>query len=192
MPPPTASLHLLISRIRDYAIFTLSPVGIITSWNPGAVTIKGYTAEEAIGQNFSILYRDEDAERGIPDHNLRIAEAEGIFRDPEGIRKRKNGEIFTAEVEIVSLVENGVLLGFAKIIRDVTDRISMRDDLRQANNDLEQFTSIAAHDLQEPLRTVTSYLTLLNKQAGPVLDEKHRGFLAHAVDGAARMQRLIA
>ncbi|MBA2687462.1 MAG: PAS domain S-box protein [Gemmatimonadaceae bacterium] len=132
--PTTLNLHLLIARIRDYAILTLSPVGIITSWNPGAVTIKGYTAEEAIGQHFSILYREEDAKRGIPDHNLRIAEAEGIFRDPEGIRRRKNGELFTAEVEIVSLVENGVLLGFAKIVRDVTERIRMRDDLRKATS----------------------------------------------------------
>ncbi len=154
--PTTINLHLLIACIRDYAIFTLSPEGIITSWNPGAVTIKGYTAEEAIGQHISILYRDEDAQRGIPDHNLRIAEAEGVFRDPEGIRKRKNGEIFTAEVEIVSLVENGVLLGFAKIIRDVTERIAMRDDLRQAHSDLEQFTSIAAQqarDLEAQMKT---------------------------------------
>jgi PAS domain S-box-containing protein len=185
------SLRLLIERVRDYAIFTLDPTGIITSWNPGAVKIKGYVAEEAIGRHFSMLYREEDAAKGIPDHNLRIAEAEGVFIDHEGIRKKKNGDLFTVEVEIVALVDHGQLVGFAKVIRDVTDKIRMRDELRRVNADLDQFTAIAAHDLQEPLRMVTSYLALLARHGADRFDDRLRGYLDHASSGATRMTRLI-
>ena len=189
--PSDLSLHLLIEHVRDYAIFTLDPTGIITSWNPGAVKIKGYQQDEVLGRHFSMLYRPEDAAKGLPDHNLRIAEAEGSFIDAEGIRQRKNGTIFTAEVEIVALVSEGRLMGFAKVIREVTAQIQMRDELRQVNADLDRFTAIAAHDLQEPLRMVTSYLALLERHGGHCLDDRLRGYLEHASKGAMRMTRLI-
>ncbi|HYE08194.1 MAG TPA: PAS domain S-box protein [Planctomycetota bacterium] len=116
------SLRLLLERVQDYAIFMLDAKGVIVSWNPAAQRMKGYTAEEAVGQHFSLLYTEEDAKAGKPDLNLKIAAAEGVLKE-EGRRRRKNGEIFIADIDITPLwTDEGVLRGFGKIVRDITER----------------------------------------------------------------------
>src|SRR5688500_7041294 len=103
------SLRLLLERVEDYAIFMLDANGIIASWNPAAQRMKGYAAEEAVGRHYSLLYVEEDARSGAPDHNLRVAAAEGTFKE-EARRRRKNGEIFQADVDITPLYDDdGVL-----------------------------------------------------------------------------------
>src|SRR5207249_9857454 len=87
--------RLLVERVRDYAIFMLDSQGGVKSWNPGAERIKGYTAEENLGQHFSRFYTEEDIERGKPDHALGIAAAPGRFEDTVW-QGRKNGAWFTA------------------------------------------------------------------------------------------------
>jgi PAS domain S-box-containing protein len=114
--------RLLVEGVKDYAIFMLDPEGYITTWNEGAKRIKGYEAEEIVGEHFSIFYTDEDVERKHPEEELRIAEADGIHEE-EGIRVRKDGSTFWASVLITALRdEEGELRGFAKVTRDITAR----------------------------------------------------------------------
>jgi len=114
--------RLLVEGVKDYAIFMLDPHGYITTWNEGARRIKGYEAEEIMGEHFSIFYTDEDVERGHPEEELRFAAAEGSYEE-EGLRVRKDGSTFWASVLITALWdEEGELRGFAKVTRDITAR----------------------------------------------------------------------
>jgi PAS domain S-box-containing protein len=114
--------RLLVEGVKDYAIFMLDAEGRVTTWNPGARRIKGYEAEEITGEHFSIFYTDEDVERGYPDEVLRLAAADGHYEE-EGIRVRKDGSTFWANVVITALRdEAGNLRGFAKVTRDITAR----------------------------------------------------------------------
>ena len=121
---------LLVLSVFDYAIFLLNPEGYIQSWNPGAQRYKGYTPEEAIGRHFSIFYTPEDLERNHPAHELEIAKRVGRFEE-EGWRVRKDGTRFWANVVISRLDnENGDLVGFAKVTRDLSERKAAEEQLR--------------------------------------------------------------
>jgi formate hydrogenlyase transcriptional activator len=121
--------RLLVEGARDYAMFMLDPQGNITTWNIGAERIKGYRAEEIIGQHFSRFYTQDAIERGKPQHELVVAAAEGRFED-EGWRLRKDGSRFWANVIITAMRDDaGKLLGFSKVTRDFTDRKSAEEAL---------------------------------------------------------------
>ncbi len=112
--------RLLVQGVVDYAIYMLTPDGIVSNWNAGAERAKGYRAVEIVGQHFSKFYRDADVAAGIPAQNLETARATGRFED-EGWRLRKDGSAFWAHVVVDAIRdEAGVLLGFAKITRDCT------------------------------------------------------------------------
>src|SRR5215211_7107892 len=114
--------RLLVEGVKDYAIFMLDPYGYVTTWNEGAQRIKGYDSEEIIGEHFSVFYTPEDKERDHPEQELRIAAAEGSYEE-EGLRVRKDGSTFWANVLITALRdEDGELRGFAKVTRDITAR----------------------------------------------------------------------
>ena len=113
---------LLIARIKDYAIFMLSPTGTIMSWNDGAGLIKGYSRDEIVGQSMEKFYTPEAVARSLPKELLRKAAERGRVED-EGWRVRKDGSRFWANVVITALRdESGTLTGFAKITRDLTER----------------------------------------------------------------------
>jgi formate hydrogenlyase transcriptional activator len=121
--------RLLVEGARDYAIFMLDPQGRVATWNVGAERIKGYRAEEIIGEHFSKFYPAEMVERGKPEHELEVAAAEGRFED-EGWRIRKDGSRFWANVIITALRgPDDQILGFAKVTRDFTDRKSAEESL---------------------------------------------------------------
>src|SRR3984957_4956371 len=110
----------LVQGVKDYAIFALDPAGVVSSWNEGARRLKGYEADEIIGRHFSTFYPDEDKDK--PPRELQIARAEGRFEE-EGWRIRKDGSRFWANVLITPLYDNaGVLVAFAKVTRDLTER----------------------------------------------------------------------
>jgi|SRR5579871_2606936 len=114
--------RLLVDAVSDYAIFVLDLDGIIASWNIGAERLNGYKAEEVIGKHFSIFYTEPDIASGKPAHELRIAAEAGRLED-EGWRVRKDGTRFWASVLITSIRDHsGKLIGFGKIIRDLTER----------------------------------------------------------------------
>lgn len=117
----------LVAEVKDYAIFMLDPQGNIKTWNEGAERIKGYHTDEIIGRHFSCFYTSEDIERGKPNEELKIAAREGRLED-EGWRLRKDGSRFWAIVVITALHnEEGRLLGFSKVTRDITERKRVRE-----------------------------------------------------------------
>jgi PAS domain S-box-containing protein len=123
--------RLLIDGTRDYAIFMLDPSGRIASWNPGAERIKGYLAEEIVGQHFSRFYPDEVARSGKPTRELEVAAAEGRYEE-EGWRLRKDGSRFWASVVITALRDQaGNLRGYSKITRDMTERKQAEEGARR-------------------------------------------------------------
>ncbi|WP_272938335.1 hybrid sensor histidine kinase/response regulator [Noviherbaspirillum denitrificans] len=128
-PGEADRLRLFVAGVTDYAIYMLSPTGIVSSWNAGAQRFKGYAAEEIIGQHFSRFYTDEDNALGIPARNLRNAIETGRFED-EGWRVRKDGTRFWANVVIDAIyMPDGALAGFAKITRDITEKKKAADAL---------------------------------------------------------------
>ena len=119
---PEQQLQLLVESVKDYAIFLLDAEGRVVTWNQGAQRIKGYTFDEVRGRHFSIFYPREDIEKGKPDYELKVAAQEGRLED-EGWRLRRDGSRFWANVVITALKdENGVLLGFGKVTRDISQR----------------------------------------------------------------------
>ena len=114
-------LQLLIGAVIDYAIYMISPEGRVLSWNTGAARLKGYSAAEIIGKPFSNFYTPEDQASGLPARALQVAGEEGRFH-AEGWRVRKDGTKFWASVVIDAIHDEGKLIGFAKVTRDVTER----------------------------------------------------------------------
>lgn len=127
------NFRLLIQGVSDYAICMLDPAGRVSNWNTGAQRIKGYTAEEIVGEHFSIFYPPEDRAIRLPDRSLETARAHGRF-EAEGWRMRKDGSRFFASVVLEAIREGGKLVGFTKITRDITERIRARSALTESEN----------------------------------------------------------
>src|SRR5258705_4361432 len=123
--------RLLVEGVIDYAICMLDPDGIITNWNAGARRIKGYEAKEVIGRHFGMFYLPEDREAGLPARSIATAREKGKF-EAEGWRLRKDGTKFLASVVIDAIYEDGVLVGFAKITRDITERSKSSEALKES------------------------------------------------------------
>lgn len=138
-PSPDRAINtfaLFAGAVKDYAIFLLDAAGHVQTWNPGAERIKGYRADEIIGQHFSIFYPSEQIERQHPQHELTRAAAEGSYEE-EGLRLRKDGSSFWAAVTITALKDkDGQLTGFAKITRDITDKKLTEQQLRESEERL--------------------------------------------------------
>jgi PAS domain S-box-containing protein len=128
----TDEIPLLIDSVQDYAIFVLGPTGEIRTWNTGAARLMGYTADEALGRNFSMFYGPTDLENRKPQHELEVAQRDGRIED-EGWRLRKDGTRFWANTVITALRnEDGSIRGFAKVTRDLTPRREAEERLRQS------------------------------------------------------------
>jgi len=124
--------RLLVESIGDYAIFMLDTTGHVLTWNAGAQSIKGYTAEQIIGKHFSVFYPKEAAHRGHPEHELSVASNAGRFED-EGWRVRRDGSLFWAHVVVTALRDkSGSLCGFGKVTRDLTQHREHEESLRQS------------------------------------------------------------
>ncbi|WCB94423.1 hypothetical protein DSM104299_03159 [Baekduia alba] len=188
----------LVLSVRDYAIFLLDPGGYITTWNPGAEHAKGYLADEVIGRHFSIFYTEADRTRDHPAEELRIAAETGRYEE-EGWRIRKDGSRFWANVVLTAVRDDdGTLIGYAKVTRDLTERRAAEQRTREAatrlertNRELDRFAAVAAHDLQEPLRTIAGFSGLLVDRYGADLDPGARKYLDHITSGVDRMSRLV-
>ena len=176
--------RLLVTGVRDYAIFMLNTDGYITSWNIGAQLIKGYTADEVIGKYFSIFYPPEEAATGKAARELQIAAQAGVYQE-EGWRVRKDGTRFWASVVLTALYDDaGVLRGFSKVTRDLTERKQAEEAQRQlreqelriareqaaraeaeANVQLrDAFLNSTAHELRTPVTSVLGYAQLLQRR----------------------------
>ena len=185
--------RLLVESVQDYAIFLLDPTGRISSWNAGAKRIKGYQADEIIGQHFSRFYSEEDVKAGKCERELEIATRDGRFED-EGWRVRKDGSRFWANVVITRMTSrDGKLIGFAKVTRDLTQRRALEDERiararAEAQSALlalegerlervlaeqksvdelrEQLLGVVGHDLRSPLSSISMAAALMLKRGG--------------------------
>jgi PAS domain S-box-containing protein len=148
----------LVEGVKDYAIYLLDAQGIVTSWNAGARKIKGYEAVEIIGSHFSRFYPPEAIKRQLPEHELVRARMDGRFED-EGWRLRKDGSRFWANVVITAMRDaSGVLTGFSKITRDLTERRAHEEQLRESE---ERFRLL--------VEGVTEYAIVMLDQNGSVV-----------------------
>ncbi len=184
---------ILVQGVTDYALYMLSPDGLVSNWNVGAQRIKGYAPAEIVGHHFSRFYTEEDRDAGEPARAISTAANDGRF-EKEGWRLRKDGSRFWAHVVIDPIRnDSGEIIGFAKITRDITERQAAQVALAEAREALfqsqkieavGQLTGGIAHDFNNVLMAVLSSLELMRKRLPD--DPKILALLDNAVQGAQR------
>lgn len=186
-----SQFRLLVSNVTDYALYMLTPGGIVANWNAGGERIKGYTPDEIIGQSFARFYTPADQAAGRPARALQIAEETGHYEE-EGWRVRKDGSFFWASVVIDPIRDStGALVGFAKITRDISERREAQQKLEQVQRQLAesqkmdalgQLTGGVAHDFNNLLMIISGNLHRIKREV-----TSERGRLAlDAVETAAQ------
>src|SRR5437763_442333 len=169
--------HILVDSVEEYAIYLLDPNGDIITWNTGAEKIKGYSAKEIVGKHFTCFYTAEDVAAGKPQRNLHEAARRGYIRD-QGLRVRKDGSTFEAEVIITALRDDtGKIRGFSKVTRDITDQIRSREfeaekiAAQKASKAKDDFLAALSHELRTPLTPALAAATYLQDNAAKLPPE---------------------
>lgn len=196
---------LLIDSVQDYAIFLLDAEGYIQTWNKGAERNKGYTADEIIGKHFSTFYLQRDIDADKPAKELELAQKHGRVED-EDWRVRKDGTQFWANVVITALYDDdGELVGFGKVTRDLTERKNQEDQLRQANIALkeqqrelemlniskDEFISLASHQLRTPATTIKQYLGMILEGVVGADPQMQHDFIKRAAESNERQIHIV-
>ncbi len=180
--------RLLVESVRDYAIFMLDPEGRVTSWNAGAERIHGYKASEIIGRHLATFYPKDAVEKKWPEQELAMAREHGRFEE-EGVRVRKDGVTFWASVAVTPIYDgDGVLIGYAKVTRDLTDHKRV-ETLEKAERQTNEFLAMLAHELRNPLAPISNALQLLG--ARPAADSTEQWVREVLQRQTAQLTRLI-
>jgi PAS domain S-box-containing protein len=190
--------HKMVEEVEDYAILLLDKDGIIMNWNKGAEKIKGYKEEEILGKSFQEFYLPADRARGLPLQLLSLARNTGKALH-EGWRKRKDGSAFWGSIVLTAVHDDqGQVIGFTKVTRDLTERKLAEDRMKEylgqlefQNKELEQFVYAASHDLKEPLRKIHLYNSYIADNTSNRLDKKSVEYLARSIKATERMKSLI-
>ncbi|HEX4906567.1 MAG TPA: PAS domain S-box protein [Acidimicrobiales bacterium] len=190
--------RLLVEGVADYAIFMLDPRGHIASWNLGAQRIKGWTADEVLGTHFRRFYTDADRERQHPEHELEMAVRDGRYEE-EGWRVRKDGSQFWANVVITAIRDSsGTLVGFAKVTRDVTDRLLLTEErdraaaqLAKAARERTEFLAVTAHELRGPVALLSGFAELLRDHWRELDDGERDEMATTLARTSTRLRRLV-
>ncbi|HEU4994771.1 MAG TPA: PAS domain-containing sensor histidine kinase [Gemmatimonadaceae bacterium] len=180
--------RLLLGSVRDYAIVALDLDGHVLSWNVGAQRLTGYSAEEIIGKRFTVLYPAEDVARGVPDRELKTAAGPRGRVENDGWRVRKDDTLFWAEDITTALRdEKGALVGFAKVIRDLSERRAAQErsvaEARRAAridtgaNVKTDFLNTMSHELRTPLNAIGGYAELIEMGVGGPVTKQQRDYL---------------
>jgi PAS domain S-box-containing protein len=183
--------RLQVRELEDFAMFLHTSEGRITTWNRGVEKTFGYTEQEWLGQHASIIFTEEDRTAGIPEQEMRTAAAQGRATDVRWHVRKDGTRVYMMGVLKALSDEEGKLLGYSKVFFDDTPRKQLEDALTQSNADLQQFAFVASHDLQEPLRTVSSFAELLSRRYRGKLDSEADRILGFLTEAAQRMSRLI-
>ncbi|HEX9104763.1 MAG TPA: ATP-binding protein [Polyangia bacterium] len=199
-----ARFRLIVDSVQDYAIFMLDARGNVSSWNSGAERIKGWRADEIIGQHFSRFYPEEDVRAGRCEHELLVAASDGRFED-EGWRVRKDGSRFWANVIISRIVDpdSGALLGFAKVTRDLSQRRALElatlahaaaeaelAERKKADRVRERLIGVVGHDLRAPLSAISMAASVMLKRG--TLEGSDGKMAARIARNADRMAKMIS
>lgn len=202
----------IVAEVKGFALFMIDSNAIIRTWNKGCELMKGYTAEDAIGQNFNILFPDFLRNQNMPEEEVEVAKKTGRY-ETENWRRKKNGDLFWAHVVLTRITdEEGNLVGYVKITQDQTDKKNYEDQLKskieeakninlkldylnrelsKSNSNLEEFAYASSHDLQAPLRKINYFIQQLKRELGEQLEEKPLDFFRRIEISTSRMVRLI-
>jgi len=189
---------LLVSSVKDYAIFMLDAEGRVMTWNEGAEKIKGYAPDEIIGKHFRTFYEQDAIKSKHPEHELELAASTGRYEE-EGWRVRKDGSLFWANVIITALRnENGALIGFSKVTRDLTERKQaeqLREEnlrlINESNEELQRLAYVVSHELQAPIYTIARYCNLLSARYKDRLGADANEFIDKIASSSALVARMV-
>jgi PAS domain S-box-containing protein len=191
--------RLLVQGVTDYAIFMLDSEGRITHWNAGAARIKGYSEDEALGKHLSLFYTAEDRAAGLPERALESARRDGRY-ESEGWRCRKDGTQFWANAVLDAVRDDdGRLVGFAKITRDLTERRQAQMELDASREQLMQsqkmeaighLTGGLAHDFNNMLAGISGSLELMKTRLAQGRFNDFERYIASAQGAASRAAAL--
>ncbi|TQK69303.1 hypothetical protein FBY23_1065 [Nocardioides sp. SLBN-35] len=183
--------RLLVTAVKDYAIFMLDPDGRVASWNAGAAYIKGYPAEEIVGQHFRVFYPEGDRLSRHPEHNLEMALRDGVYAE-EGWRVRRDGSTFWARVVITAVYDDaGRHRGFAKVTRDQSEQRAHEEERRRALEQQAHLLTVTAHELRTPAAVIEGAVGML-RDDGDLDPQERRKLLEAMASSALRLQRLIS
>jgi PAS domain S-box-containing protein len=195
------TFRLLVSSVKEYAIFMIDTDGTVLTWNEGAQRLKGYSADEIIGQNFSRFYSLESRNSNHPQAELKLACEHGSYEE-EGWRIRKDGTAFWAHIVLTAVYNGTVLVGFAKVTRDLTQhheleqereeasvRISEANiELRRALESKERFLSTVSHEMRSPMAGIIGMTELLTMQD---LGEENNEMVRSVFDSSNRLLQML-
>jgi PAS domain S-box-containing protein len=156
--------HLLMENVKDFAIFMLDPEGRIVSWNTGAERILVYKEDEILGQPFGIIFTPEDIQRKRPEYELQLARETGRAEDERWHLRKDGSRLWASGVVTPLLDEGGRLQGFAKILRDITDRKRWEEQLAEANQRKDEFLAMLAHELRNPLAPILNVMQIFKRE----------------------------
>jgi PAS domain S-box-containing protein len=198
-PPDHAALYeILIAELTDFAIFLISPAGQIISWNPGVERLLQYSPEEWLGRTFETIFLEEDRALNKPAQEMTTAMREGRSPDIRWHQKKDGSRLYVDGTLVALKDDEGKVLGFSKVMRDITLRKQAEDEkekllaeLSRSNDELSLFAHLAAHDLSSPLRTITSHTQILQRRLKDQLDQPTLELMNTIVAAADRMGQLI-
>lgn len=194
--------RILVDGVQDYAILMLSPTGHIVTWNTGAQRLKGYTANDAIGQHFSIFYEQAAVDNDHPGEELELAKTNGSHTE-QGWRLRKDGTRFWADVLITAIFDgSGTLKGFAKVTRDLSERkqaevelLKLNDELRKARDQAQsaskmksEFVANMSHEIRTPMNAIVGMCNVLLRTD---LESKQHQYASNIKEGANSLLAVI-
>lgn len=189
------AFRLLVESVQDFAIFLIDPEGRVASWNAGAERLLGYKEAEILGQTAIRLFTPDDIDKGVPEHELRTALTEGRASDDRWHVRKDGTYLFGSGVTTPLRDDRGAWRGFVKVMRDLTEKKQMEEELRnraealvQADRDKDEFLAVLAHELRNPLAPMLYALRILDGEPDAGLRHHTQGILERQVH---RLTRLI-